>query len=68
MTKYDATDGGRFAVEHVAAHDAGPIGRERELAGKLHDLLTSPFAEPVARILEETHRLIPQGRMAGAYE
>src|SRR5690348_3781815 len=60
MSKYDQSEGGRFGVEHVPAHDHGPVGRERELAGKLHDLLSSPFAEPVARILEETHRLLPQ--------
>jgi transcriptional regulator with XRE-family HTH domain len=65
MSKYDPSDVGRFGVEHLPALDHGPIGRERELAGKLHDLLASPFAEPVARILEETHRLLPQARVAG---
>jgi transcriptional regulator with XRE-family HTH domain len=37
--------------------------RERDLTRKLHDLLESPLGEGVARIVEESHRLLPA--MAG---
>jgi transcriptional regulator with XRE-family HTH domain len=33
--------------------------RERELALKLHELLASPLGEGVARIVEESYRLLP---------
>ncbi|HEV3121530.1 MAG TPA: helix-turn-helix transcriptional regulator [Isosphaeraceae bacterium] len=33
--------------------------RERELAVKLHELLASPLGEGVARIVEESYRLLP---------
>jgi hypothetical protein len=39
--------------------------RERELAWKLHELLSSPLGEGVARILEESYRLLPQKRSLG---
>lgn len=68
VPKFDAGDGSRFAVEHVPAHDHGPIGRERELTVKLHELLASPFGEAVARIVEETYRLLPHARVAGGFE
>jgi len=66
--KFDASEGSRFAVEHVAPHDLSPVGRERELTIKLHELLASPFGDAVARILEETYRLIPQARVASLYD
>ncbi len=34
-------------------------GRERELERKLHELLASPLGDGVARIVEESHRLLP---------
>ena len=68
VSKYDSSDGSRFAVEHVNAHEHSTLGRERELSVKLHDLLTSPLGEAVARILDETHRLLPQARMVGTFE
>jgi hypothetical protein len=39
--------------------------RERELAWKLHELLASPLGEAVARIVEETYRMLPQSRHMG---
>ena len=57
--------GRRFAVEHVAPLEHGLVMRERDLAVKLHELLASPFGEAVARILEETYRLLPQARVVG---
>jgi transcriptional regulator with XRE-family HTH domain len=62
--KYDVQEGARFAVEH----EVGLVSRERELVGKFHELLASPLGEPVARIVEETHRLLPQTRLAAGYD
>jgi transcriptional regulator with XRE-family HTH domain len=70
-------DGSRFGIEapsqsqpqtqpHAApatAHDSLVSARERELAWKLHELLASPLGEGIARILEESHRLLPQSRL-----
>jgi transcriptional regulator with XRE-family HTH domain len=69
-SKFEANDGSRFAVEHVSAYDHGSVtrDRERELSSKLHDLLSSPFGDAVARILDETHRMLPQARTATPYE
>ncbi len=70
-TKFDPQpDNARFAVEYVAGHDGAMLARdrERELVTKLHDLLASPFGDAVARIVEESHRLLPQARMASPYE
>src|SRR5262245_48562754 len=45
--------------------EANPYGyfarppRERDLTRKLHELLASPLGEGVARIVEESHRLLP---------
>lgn len=33
--------------------------RERDLTKKLHELLASPLGEGVARIVEESHRMLP---------
>lgn len=35
--------------------------RDRELERKLYELLDSPLGEGVARILEESHRMMPRG-------
>ena len=40
--------------------------REAELFRKFHELLVSPMAESIARIVEESHRLIPQSRSTRA--
>lgn len=37
--------------------------REAELHRKFHELLTSPLAESIARIIEETFRTLPQARV-----
>ncbi len=53
----------RFGVEckpsHSKAPDDAPATRERELTGKFLELLASPMGEAIARIVEETHRLLP---------
>lgn len=65
--KYEGLDGGnRFAIEGKTSHDLG--GRERDLAAKFREILSSPYAEPLARIVEETHRLLPQARAMGVYD
>jgi transcriptional regulator with XRE-family HTH domain len=66
--KYETTEAGRFGVDLSSSRDVGGIVRERELVLKFHELLSSPFAESMARIVEETHRLIPQPRVASAYD
>lgn len=38
-----------------------------ELVGKLMDLLDSPFGEPVARVVEEAHKVMEAGRAARPY-
>ena len=58
----------RFGVEFTAGHDGAALGRERELVMKLHEVLASPFGDAVARIVEESYRLLPQGRLASGYE
>jgi transcriptional regulator with XRE-family HTH domain len=63
--RVDHGEANRFGVEYGAGHDATSAGRERELTRKFHELLASPYAEPVARIVEETFRLLPQVRVAG---
>ncbi len=40
------------------------MNRDREIERKLHELLASPMGEAVARIVEESHRLLPSARMA----
>lgn len=68
LGKFDAMENGRFGVEVSSGHDANAFGRDRELSLKFHELLLSPFGESVARIVEETHRLLPQARVANVYE
>jgi hypothetical protein len=70
LSKYDSKDsaGGRFGVEYSPAPDIALMGRERDLMQKLHELLASPFGEAMARIVEESYRLLPQARVAGGYE
>jgi len=63
----ESIEGTRFAVEPqpiAAAHTTDGLvpQRERDLAWKLHELLASPLGEGVARIIEETYRLLPQAR------
>jgi transcriptional regulator with XRE-family HTH domain len=65
VPKYDPTEG-RFGVEYVS--ETSPMGRERDLAMKFHEVLASPLGEPVARIVEEAFRLLPQARVAQGYE
>ena len=67
--KYEVQEGPtRYGVESAAGHDGAMIGRERELVMKLHELLASPFGDAVARIVDESYRLLPQARLAGGYE
>ena len=56
-------DGSRFAIaaEEWAANDEPARGSETELIAKLRALLASPYAEGIARILEESYRLLPRG-------
>lgn len=68
LTKFDSMENGRFGVEVSTSHDANSFGRDRELSLKFHELLLSPFGESVARIVEETHRLLPQTRVVNGYE
>lgn len=58
----------RFGVEHGPAGENGLGSREREIAWKLREVLASPFGDAVARIVEESYRLLPQGRVAEGYD
>ncbi len=50
----------RFGVESSPAPSKAPVAtREHELTSKLLELLASPLGEGVAKIVEETHRLLP---------
>jgi hypothetical protein len=57
----------RFGVEYKLSPNGmeNGLGRERDLVSKLHELLESPLAESIARIVEETHRLLPVARTVG---
>jgi len=68
VAKYEPQDVTRFGVDYAAGHDGAMLGRERELVMKLHELLASPFGDAVARIVEESYRMLPQARMASGYE
>lgn len=68
VARFDAQEGARFGVEFAAGHDGAMLGRERELILKLHEILASPFGDAVARIVEESYRLLPQARVASSYE
>src|SRR5947209_12254395 len=58
----------RFGVESRPNEATSPDGlvrlRERDLAWKLHEVLDSPLGEGVARIVEESYRMLPQIRVA----
>lgn len=62
-------DGSRFGVESTPLVTAPPENylsvRERELAWKLRELLASNLGEGVARIIEESYRLLPSSRHVG---
>lgn len=58
----------RFGVEYATTPDGQAHARERDLVRKLHELLATPLGEPVARIVEESYRLLPQARMAASYD
>jgi transcriptional regulator with XRE-family HTH domain len=53
----------RFGAEALTSpsksHDVPSLPRERELFRKFHELLSSPLGEGIARIVEESHRMIP---------
>jgi transcriptional regulator with XRE-family HTH domain len=63
------TDGSRFGVETSSATAVGPdsyaTARERELTWKLRELLASPLADGIARIIEESYRMLPPSRHLG---
>ena len=61
--RFDPAEG-RFAVEYAPGMDGLSLNRERDLVKKLHEILASPLGDPVAKIVEETHRLLPQARVA----
>ncbi|WP_406695368.1 helix-turn-helix transcriptional regulator [Singulisphaera sp. Ch08] len=62
-------DGSRFGVESTplvsAPQESYLSVRERELAWKLHELLSSNLGEGIARIIEESYRLLPSSRHVG---
>jgi transcriptional regulator with XRE-family HTH domain len=58
----EAADPARFGIEAQSTSEPPLAARERELAWKLHELLGSPLGEGIARIVEESHRLLPQMR------
>jgi transcriptional regulator with XRE-family HTH domain len=54
-------DGSRFAIaaEEWGVNDEPARRSETELIAKLRALLASPYGEGIARILEESYRLLP---------
>jgi transcriptional regulator with XRE-family HTH domain len=59
--RFENGDGHRFTGEYGAtSFDGLSNGRERELVTKFQELLGSPFGDAVARIVDETYRLLPQ--------
>lgn len=65
-------DGSRFGVEPTPAppvvsapHESYLSVRERELGWKLRELLSSNLGEGIARIIEESYRLLPSSRHVG---
>ena len=59
--KLDELVSNRFGLEFSTSSNGleNGLGRERDLMSKLHELLASPLAEPIARIVEESYRLLP---------
>ncbi len=59
------------AMRETAGNGSGTHGmtarlhpsREADLHRKFHELLVSPMAESIAKIVEETYRVLPQTRM-----
>jgi transcriptional regulator with XRE-family HTH domain len=66
-SKLDDMVTSRFGVEYNTSANGleNGVGRERDLISKLHELLESPLAESIARIVEESHRLLPAARTVG---
>lgn len=59
--RFESSDHHRYAGEYSAiGYESNTNGRERELLTKFQELLGSPFGDAVARIVEETYRLLPQ--------
>jgi transcriptional regulator with XRE-family HTH domain len=64
-SRQNETYGNSESAEGAAGYEAGAqVGyrlptRERDLAKKLHELLSSPLGEGVARIVEESYRMLP---------
>ena len=63
MPRYEVQEGPRFHAEYGPplsnGFDNTAASRERELTLKFQELLATPFGDAVARIVEETHRLLP---------
>lgn len=59
--RYDSAENPRFKGEYVAnGFESQATGKDRELVSKFQELLGTPFGEALARIVEETYRLLPQ--------
>ena len=63
VPRFDVTDGPRFSADLGAvpapAYDPPVPPGNRELVGKFQELLDSPLGDAVARIVEESYRLLP---------
>lgn len=63
-------DAHRFGTEYGSAPSGGfetaAGGRERELVNKFQELLLSPYGDSLARIVDETYRLLPQAHATAA--
>jgi len=46
---------------------SGPKPFDRDLERKFHELLASPLGEGVARIVEESHRILPRAMVDSRY-
>jgi transcriptional regulator with XRE-family HTH domain len=68
--RFDTQEGPRFAAEYAgstpAAFESGLSIRERDIVSKFQELLATPYGDAVARIVEETYRLLPGAPVSAA--
>jgi transcriptional regulator with XRE-family HTH domain len=63
--KFEPSELSRFGVEYNPYQDGLSPSRENELIMKFRELLATAYGEPMARIVEEAHRMLPQASLAG---
>lgn len=63
LPRFEVAEGPRYSPEYntipANGFENGSLSRDRELTLKFQEILASPLGEAIARIIEETHRLLP---------